>query len=241
MPFGGHIVKNKSYTAGFLTGMATDYYNDMSERCVVDFNMMNGFLNSTISKYDLSYGYDEKLIRHIFIELFGELITLYTKDGVKVYCALGDYDGLDDEETDDNTIQCLFYSERNGWCVSSEIVKSLSKKRPKVARVERPKPEPKPAPIDDEECEVVKKLEVDGKKYLVGKVSQIVYDYNEYVKNGEQVILGKYNGTTIDFNDDKTDNWCECCLCGKELTDAKSTLIDDDGATICVCLECANE
>ena len=54
---------------------------------------------------------------------------------------------------------------------------------------------------DEEEPDVVKKIEVDGKKYLKSKKSGIIYDYNEYVKNSEQVVVGKWNETKnkVDF------------------------------------------
>jgi len=46
-----------------------------------------------------------------------------------------------------------------------------------------------------------RKIEVDGKKYLRHSKSFIVYDYLEYVKNGEEVVVGKWNSETktIDF------------------------------------------
>lgn len=55
---------------------------------------------------------------------------------------------------------------------------------------------------DDEEPDVVKKIEFEGKKYLKSKKTGIIYDYNEYVKNGEQVIVGKWNESAnkIDFS-----------------------------------------
>jgi hypothetical protein len=45
----------------------------------------------------------------------------------------------------------------------------------------------------EEEPDVVKKIEFEGKKYLKSKKSGIIYDYNEYVKNSEQVMVGKWN------------------------------------------------
>lgn len=59
-------------------------------------------------------------------------------------------------------------------------------------------------PVEDEEPDVVKKIEFEGKKYLKSKKSGIIYDYNEYVKNSEQVVIGKWNEKTnkIDFTDD---------------------------------------
>ena len=58
-------------------------------------------------------------------------------------------------------------------------------------------------PSEEEEQEVVKKIEVDGKKYLKSKSTGIIYDYNEYVTSGEQVVVGKWNETTnkIDFQE----------------------------------------
>lgn len=57
-------------------------------------------------------------------------------------------------------------------------------------------------PVEDEEPDVVKKIEFEGKKYLKSKKTGIVYEYNEYVKNGEQVVVGKWNDSTnkIDFS-----------------------------------------
>ena len=55
----------------------------------------------------------------------------------------------------------------------------------------------------DDEPDVVKKIECEGKKYLKSKKTGIVYDYNEYVKNGEQVVVGKWNENSnkIDFTE----------------------------------------
>lgn len=49
---------------------------------------------------------------------------------------------------------------------------------------------------DEEEPDVVKKIEFEGKKYLKSKKSGICYDYSEYVTNGEQVVVGKWNNNT---------------------------------------------
>ena len=66
------------------------------------------------------------------------------------------------------------------------------------------------APVieDGEEPDVVKKIEIEGKKYLKSKKTSIIYDYQEYVKNGEQVVIGKWNESTnkIDFNTSGDDN-----------------------------------
>jgi hypothetical protein len=53
----------------------------------------------------------------------------------------------------------------------------------------------------EEEPDVVKKIDFEGKKYLKSKKTGIVYDYNQYVTNGEQQVVGKWNESTnkIDF------------------------------------------
>jgi hypothetical protein len=57
-------------------------------------------------------------------------------------------------------------------------------------------------PEVEDEPDVVKKIEFEGKKYLKSKKSGIIYDYQEYVKNGEQVMVGKWNESKnkIEFN-----------------------------------------
>jgi hypothetical protein len=85
----------------------------------------------------------------------------------------------------------------------------LEAKEAKKAEKESKKAEKKPVvaaagvKTDEEEQEVVKKIEVDGKKYLKSKSTGIIYDYNEYVTSGDQVVLGKWNEATnkIDFQE----------------------------------------
>jgi hypothetical protein len=69
-------------------------------------------------------------------------------------------------------------------------------KKPAAAAVKEPEP------VVEDEPDVVKKIEFEGKKYLKSKKTGIVYDYTEYVKNGEQVVVGKWNDSSnkIDFN-----------------------------------------
>jgi hypothetical protein len=75
------------------------------------------------------------------------------------------------------------------------------------------KPTEKPAavkaPANDETsaADVVKKIEFEGKKYLKSKKTGIVYDYDEYVKSGDQVVVGKWNEATnkLDFETAKSD------------------------------------
>jgi len=72
-----------------------------------------------------------------------------------------------------------------------------AEKKPVVAAAAAAKPS------EEDEQEVVKKIEVDGKKYLKSKSTGIIYDYNEYVTSGEQVVVGKWNETTnkIEFQE----------------------------------------
>ena len=57
-------------------------------------------------------------------------------------------------------------------------------------------------PVDDDEPEKVKKIEFEGKKYLKSAKTGIIYDYNEFVKNQEQVVVGQWNEAKnkIDFS-----------------------------------------
>ena len=84
-----------------------------------------------------------------------------------------------------------------------EAAKAAEKKEKKaaekpVAKIGGGGPPPKD---DDEEQDVVKKIEIDGKKYLKSKKTGIIYDYAEYTKNGEQKVVGKWNESKnkIDF------------------------------------------
>ena len=72
----------------------------------------------------------------------------------------------------------------------------------KLAKEDKKKPAAAVETADEEEPDVVKKIEFDGKKYLKSKKTGVVYDYTEYVKNGEQVVIGKWNDSSnkIDFN-----------------------------------------
>jgi hypothetical protein len=80
-------------------------------------------------------------------------------------------------------------------------------KAEKEATKKSPKASAKKAVVEeeDDEPEVVKKIEFEGKKYLKSKKTGIIYDYNEYTKNGEQVVVGKWNEVSnkIDFNEDE--------------------------------------
>lgn len=78
--------------------------------------------------------------------------------------------------------------------LAAEKAAKEAKKKPAAAVKE-------PEPVEDEP-DVVKKIEFEGKKYLKSKKTGVVYDYTEYVKNGEQVVIGKWNDNSnkIDFN-----------------------------------------
>jgi hypothetical protein len=56
---------------------------------------------------------------------------------------------------------------------------------------------------EDAEPDVVKKIEFEGKKYLKSKKTGIIYDYNKYAKEGEQVVIGKWSESSnkIIFDD----------------------------------------
>jgi len=73
-------------------------------------------------------------------------------------------------------------------------------KKEKASKKESPTKEA--AVEEDDEPDVVKKIEFEGKKYLKSKKTGIIYDYNEYTKNGEQVVVGKWNDASnkIVFN-----------------------------------------
>ena len=81
--------------------------------------------------------------------------------------------------------------------------KLAAEKAEKEAKKSAKKPaaKPEPEPEVEEEPDVVKKIEFEGKKYLKSKKTGVVYDYTEYVKNGEQVVVGKWNDdkNKIDF------------------------------------------
>lgn len=78
----------------------------------------------------------------------------------------------------------------------------LAKTKKAPAAAAKAAKEPEVHAEQEEEPDVVKKIEFEGKKFLKSKKSGIIYDYQEYVKNGEQVMVGKWNESKnkIDFN-----------------------------------------
>ena len=83
--------------------------------------------------------------------------------------------------------------------------KLSAEKAAKEAKLAEKKKTTKKADEPEEEPDVVKKIEFEGKKYLKSKKTGIVYDYNSYVNEGEQVVIGKWNDSAnrIDFEDDE--------------------------------------
>ena len=67
------------------------------------------------------------------------------------------------------------------------------KEAEKASKKEAKKKEVEVEDTDDEEPEIVKKIEFEGKKYLKSKNTGIVYDYEKYAKEGEQVVVGKWD------------------------------------------------
>jgi len=82
---------------------------------------------------------------------------------------------------------------------AAKLEAKLAAEKPSKASKKASKEEP----VKDEEPDVVKKVEFEGKKYLKSKKTGIIYDYNEYVKNGEQVVVGKWNESKnkVEFQD----------------------------------------
>lgn len=95
--------------------------------------------------------------------------------------------------------------EKEAKLAAEKAAKEATKSKPSK-KAAAPKASPDDSePVEDEEPDVVKKIEFEGKKYLKSKKTGIVYDYNEYVKNGEQVVVGKWNDSTnkIEFSADE--------------------------------------
>ena len=90
-------------------------------------------------------------------------------------------------------------AEKEAKLAAEKAAKELAKSQKSSKKADSK--DDKAAVVEDEEPDVVKKVEFEGKKYLKSKKTNIIYDYDEYVKNGEQVVLGKWNDTTnkIDF------------------------------------------
>lgn len=88
---------------------------------------------------------------------------------------------------------------------AEKVAKAQAKTETKPAAKVAAKPAAKPAAkvvAASDEADVVKKIEVDGVKYLKSKQTGIVYDYRKYIDAGEQLVVGKWNDATskIVFN-----------------------------------------
>jgi hypothetical protein len=79
---------------------------------------------------------------------------------------------------------------------AQKAAEKAAKETQKVEKVAQ-----KVAAKEDDQAEVVKKIEFAGHKYLKSKKTGIVYDYAEYVKTGDQIVVGQWNDETsaIDF------------------------------------------
>jgi hypothetical protein len=87
--------------------------------------------------------------------------------------------------------------------LAAEKAAKIAEKEAKSKKPEKSEPK-KTAKKESNEGEVVQKITFEGKKYLRSKSSGIIYDLAEYVNNGEQVIVGKWNESKnkIDFKSD---------------------------------------
>ena len=89
---------------------------------------------------------------------------------------------------------------------AAKALKKQQEEEAKAAKANKKQPiNAKAASASEEEekaPDVVKKIEFEGKKYLKSKGTGIIYDYNEYTQNAEQVVVGKWNETKnkIDFS-----------------------------------------
>lgn len=92
---------------------------------------------------------------------------------------------------------------------AAKASKKAAEEQPKAPKKKSDVPK-KPTEAAEEtegEPDKVRKIEEDGKKYLKSKNTGIIYDYDEYVKNGDQVVVGKWNDAKnkIDFNEASDD------------------------------------
>ena len=99
--------------------------------------------------------------------------------------------------------------EREAKKKAEEEEKAAKKSSKKEKEVKPANEEQEDDDEDDEEPDIVKKIEHDGKKYLKSKKTGIIYDYTKYIKDGEQIKVGRWNEKTnkIDFqeNDEESE------------------------------------
>jgi hypothetical protein len=81
---------------------------------------------------------------------------------------------------------------------AAKAAKLAEKEKEKAAKSAKKE---KAVSTDEAEADVVKRIEVNGKKYLKSKKTGIIYDYEIYTSNGDQVVIGKWNESKnqIDF------------------------------------------
>jgi hypothetical protein len=100
----------------------------------------------------------------------------------------------------------------------AKIAQAKAEKEAKIAQAKAAKEakksekdgKKKPAKEDNQADEPlrVKKITFDGKKYLLSAGTGVVYDYEEYVNNQDQVVVGKWNEAekNVIFNKSDSDN-----------------------------------
>jgi len=97
-------------------------------------------------------------------------------------------------------------AEKEAKLEAEKAEKEAKKAAEKAAKESKKKPTSpkKEVKEEEEEADVVKKIEFEGKKYLKSKKTGIVYDYKKYVEEEEQVVVGKWNEekSKIDFQEE---------------------------------------
>ena len=98
-------------------------------------------------------------------------------------------------------------AEKEAKLAADKAEKEAKAKEAKEAKEAKKKPSSPKKEVkveEEEEADVVKKIEFEGKKYLKSKKTGIVYDYKKYVEEEEQVVVGKWNEekSKIDFQED---------------------------------------
>ena len=96
-------------------------------------------------------------------------------------------------------------AEKEAKLAADKAEKEAKKEAEKAGKETKKKPTSpkKEVKIEEEEADIVKKIEFEGKKYLKSKKTGIVYDYKKYVEEEEQVVVGKWNEekSKIDFDE----------------------------------------
>lgn len=103
-------------------------------------------------------------------------------------------------------LKCVSHGGFNCPYCRSNMDEEEEEEEPVVEPVPEPVPEPVRQPVRsihlaqalldrnvEEERVVVRKMKFNGINYLVATRTGEVYDYNEYVSNGEQIEVGRWN------------------------------------------------